>query len=149
MQRFFGVSIKIPDGVIEVEKDVFVFRISDVQFRIYYIYVMQRYYSKINYRRLLLLTLALTILAIASLFVNVVYEENGSGDEILYHVSNWIFVIVAYPGVILPKILSYQYYSLALILGGLIGVITNSLILELLIIRYSSYRLSKSKQSVN
>ena len=108
---------------------------------------MQRYYSKINYRRLILLALMLTIVAIISLFVNVAYEENGSGDEILSHVSKWIFLIVAYPGVILPKILSYQYYLWALILGGLIGIITNSLILELLIIRCDNYKLSKSKQS--
>jgi len=110
---------------------------------------MQRYYSKINYRRLLLLVLALTILAIFSLIINVIYEEDGNGNEILYHVSKWIFVIVAYPGVILTKVLSYEYYLETLTLGGLIGIITNCLILELLIIRYSSYRLSKSKQSVN
>ena len=35
MQCFLGIPIKIPDRMVEVEENVFVFRILDVQFRIY------------------------------------------------------------------------------------------------------------------
>jgi lipoprotein signal peptidase len=91
--------------------------------------------------------LALAILAIISLFVIAVYEENGNGDEILYHISKWVFIMIAYPVLAFSKFASKENYLWALVFGGSIGIIIDSLIIELVLVRYWNYRLTKSKSS--
>jgi hypothetical protein len=109
---------------------------------------MQNYHLKINYRRLQIIILIIGVLAFISFFVTFAYQESGEGNEIIYYISKWYFIIIAFPDILASRI-TFLQNPLALCLGVLLGCLFHGLLIEFAIIKIHNLKNKKSIQIRN
>jgi len=103
---------------------------------------MQNYHLKINYWRLLMFAFIIAWIEVV-LFFFFAYKYEGT------RVSNeWLFIIIAYPYYLLSGI-SFRQNQLCCILGIIIGVVINSLLIEILLSTSLTYFRKKSTKIQN
>jgi hypothetical protein len=71
-----------------------------------------------------------------------IFEESGEENGIM-DLALWIYQLIAFPGFFLSKI-SFLNNVGGLILSIIIGVLSYSLLIEMMIIKYRSYKLKRS-----
>jgi hypothetical protein len=96
----------------------------------------QSYYSQINYMRLFLLICLFSVILVVCFFVIFALEEGGEANTV-YYIAQWIFRLIAFPSYIFSKT-SFLNNLPGLILSIIIGVLSYSLLIETIIIRYRS-----------
>jgi len=110
---------------------------------------MQNYHLKINYWRLLMFAFIIAWIAIISFFVTAAYEEGGNaGTGVLYHVCRWVLIIIAYPIYLLTNITSFQRKWI-FIFVIILDVVIYSLLIEILLTKYQSYKMARDAKIRN
>ncbi len=104
---------------------------------------MQNYRLKINYWRLLISIVLFTIITVVCYFIYFAYDESGTGKELIFHISGWVLNLTLYPAYLLPEnLLRDNLWGVLCCFAN--GIILDSLLIELILIKYQSYRLKKS-----
>ncbi len=99
---------------------------------------LQSYYRQINYMRLFLLICLFSVILIVCFFVIFALEESGEANK-FYYITVWIFRLLAFPSYFFSKVaLLNTLWSL--IISMLIGVLSYSLLVELILINYHRYK---------
>ena len=100
----------------------------------------QKYHLQINYWRLLGVILSLSIFLLVLLLLILAYEESDQGYEIVYRIAGVLFRIIAFPLILFSKIDAFRS-NLTFVVGNVIGVISWSVLIEVLIIKFGRKRL--------
>jgi len=95
---------------------------------------MQKYYLQLKFSRVLMSFAIITIITIVCYFACFAYSE-GTGNELLYNMARWPLYLVIYPAYLLSLIPQLKN-GLFIFIGVPIGVILDSLLIELILIKY-------------
>jgi len=82
------------------------------------------------------------VVLIVCFFIVFALEEGGQANN-AYYTALWIFNLIAFPSYFFSKVIFLNNLA-GLILSIIIGVLSYSLLVEILIIKYRSYKLKKS-----
>lgn len=89
----------------------------------------QKYHLQVNYWRMLISTLLLSLISVMLFVVVFAYEESGDGTEIVFHIAKILFFIIAFLFIILQKLAVFEGW-MALIIGILVSAFFYSLLIE-------------------
>jgi hypothetical protein len=88
-------------------------------------------------------------IAIISFFVTAAYEEGGNaGTGVLYYVCKWALIVIAYPIYLLANIIPFQRMWI-FIFVIILDVIIYSLLIEILLIKYQTYKIARAAKIRN